>query len=154
MDGGRLECPERLGCDQIKLMSSEKSSERKAISTSSVDSVTRTAIPSKVKVFDCNICEKMVLCVVHLSTSPNAFVQPRCYFGLYFFWCPPQRSEEQAVLLNAVRICNSCGSGPRACFGFESVKIDVNALVRIVKEKVMSWLRGNIIHGTTDLDVP
>ena len=39
---------------------------------------------------------------------------------------------------------------PRDCFGFESVKMEVSAQFRIVKEKVMSRLRGKIIHGTTD----
>ena len=43
---GLLECPEGLGCHQSKLMSSAKSSERKEISKSSVDSGYRTAIQS------------------------------------------------------------------------------------------------------------
>ena len=150
MDGGRLECPERLGCNQSKLMSSEKSSERKAISTSSVESVTRTAISSKVKVFDCNICGKMVLLGASVSStglrrrmhSCNLAVYDICsqstenvhsekslrngdsqaaahrnYFGFYFNWCPPQRSEEQAVLLYAVRICKAVALVPGIALG-------------------------------------
>jgi hypothetical protein len=49
-----------------------------------------------------------------------------------------------------LKFSNAGAQAPKDGFGFESVKMEVSALVRIVKEKILSRLRGKIIHGTTD----